>query len=446
VHFTSAALSWSANGNPAGTLYLAVASTDSFTTLTASSRTLAASAAFTALSADATYQFRVRAIDREGRGSEYAAALTTVTRVADPASAEPASVAADAVSAAWDANGNGPGTRYEAQISSDSFATVNASSVTVSTTAAFGGLSANSVYAFRVRALGRTGVVTAFTALPSTATLLLPPAAAAAPFTAVSSSAVSVAWASGGNAAGTSYTAQASTDSFLTLNASSATLNLAADFGTGGFGPALTPNTTYQFRVRSSTTGSVSAFVLAGTTVTLSTAPSGSTVLAVTSTTIRLNWSPAGNPEGTTRWELWRDASAAFPSPATTTVSTSTALAEGLSAGTTYYFKVRASGHAGHLSAFDAVVSTLTLPAVPGAPQTLTGAALGVSSVSLSWTPVSGALSYVVYLASNTAAVVGSTTAPPFSRAGLSTNTAYGMVVAAVNTGGTGPLSAAATV
>jgi hypothetical protein len=67
------------------------------------------------------------------------------------------------------------------------------------------------------------------------------------------------------------------------------------------------------------------------------------------------------------------------------------------------------------------------------------------SSISFTWPPVTGATSYNVYEASKTDVLLGSTVVPPITITGLSSNTAYGLVVAANNGLGTGPLSKAAT-
>ena len=70
------------------------------------------------------------------------------------------------------------------------------------------------------------------------------------------------------------------------------------------------------------------------------------------------------------------------------------------------------------------------------------GAALGVSSISWTWSAMAGATSYYV-LSTSSPTWLGSVSAPLFVLTGLSTNTAYGIVVGAA---GLPPLSTAATV
>lgn len=98
------------------------------------------------------------------------------------------------------------------------------------------------------------------------------------------------------------------------------------------------------------------------------------------------------------------------------------------------------TGHAYTL--FDPGEISSPLPAAPGRPS---AAALGVSSVSWTWGAVQSATSYNIYAASDTNALLGSTAGLTFTRTGLSTNAAYGVVVGAVNDHGTSQLSPSAT-
>src|SRR5439155_8876378 len=111
---------------------------------------------------------------------------------------------------------------------------------------------------------------------------------------------------------------------------------------------------------------------------------------------------------------------------------------------TTYYFRVRAANGDGFATGFSLAGSTLTLP-VP-APAIVNGTALGVSSISWTWSAVTGAQSYNVYSASSPTTALGSGLgAPTFNETGLSTNTAYGIQVSAFVNGVESPLTPATT-
>ena len=446
VGLTQVTLGWNANGNPGGTAYTAQISTDpAFATITASSVGTAAPALFTGLASNTTYFTRVNASNTPGVLTVFAVAAATSTTAAVPLSAAPTSVTVNSVAANWTANGDSPTTQYVVQIATDpAFGSFNSSITTALTAATFSGLAANTGYFFRVEALGNDGTVTAFVALPSTSTLLLPPAATSPALTGVTTTAATANWGSGGNGLATVYNAQISTDNFTSVFFTSATANLFAAFGAGGAGPALSPNSTYYFRVQSSTSSNSSAYLTIGSTITPSFAPTGTGVLSVTSTTVVNSWSANGNPVGTT-YELWRDLTGAFAAPVKTIVSTTNYQSNALAPNTTYFFQVRTLGFGGTYTAFDSAVSTATLPPAPGSPGTPVGAAAGVSSITWTWSAAQYASSYKTLRAAS-GAVIASTPTLAFFDAGLATNTAYGLVVQGLNATGLGLLSNSATV
>ncbi|MDD5627639.1 MAG: fibronectin type III domain-containing protein [Elusimicrobia bacterium] len=445
VFTTSASLAWTTGANPPGARYLAQASSDGFVTVSASSATLNSGATFFGLLGNTTYHLRVQAVNWAGTGTAWSVLEATATMAAAPVPGAPSAVTAGAVTANW--SGNGPGALNTAQISTDSFSSVNASSQTRNSYATFGGLQADTTYYFRARATGYNGTSTDWVALPSTMTLLLSPGTAPTTFVGVGFSSAAVAWTSGGNGPSTLYLCRVSTDGFATVNFTSTTYELGAWFGTGGAGPALQPNTTHQFQVQArSASGSSSLFVSLGSTVTRAFPPSGTAVLAASSAAVSLDWSPNGNPEPGTAYEVWRDVDPAFPAPARLRAATSAFVASGLEPRTAYYFRVRVRANDGGFTDFDAAVTTTTLPPAPGAPGTPAGAALGVSSISWSWTAAPDADSYLVHPASNPAVLIAATAAPSFFQTGLATNTAYGILVNGLGVSGLGPLSAAATV
>ncbi len=396
VHLSSAGLVWSFNSNPAGTTFYAEISTDSFSTLVASSRTLSASATFFNLLSNAAYSLRVRAVNHNTVPTAYTVTTATSTLTADPASAGASGFGVSSITANWLANGNAPGTLFEARISTDNFSTFNASSFTLNTGAAFTGLGGNTTHYFMVRALG-TRNTTPFTVLPATMTLLLPPAAAAASFSGVGVGSVTVLWADGGNGPGTEYNAQISSDAFGTLNLSSRTANLYALFGAGGAGAALQPNTTFTFRVQTINNNNASAFVGLGSTITLAAPPAGLGSSAVAGTSATLSWSLNTNPAWTAA-ELERSTDNA----AYAMVSSGAAVSfidRGLLGCTQYYFRVRNRNGSGLPTSYNGPVNFTTLASTPLAPSGLSAASLSGNKIELSWvtSPSEGIVSYKLY-------------------------------------------------
>ncbi len=380
VWVTSAALSWAAGGNPAGTEYLAQDSTDAFVTVNSSSRTLLTSATFFGLLSNATHYLRVAAWSHAGAQTAFAVAAATATSAAEPASAPPSAITANSLQADWSPNGNAPlTTLYEAQISTDAFSTLRESSATLNVSAGFGGLLSNTTYYVRVRASGHDGRLSAFTVLPATMTLLLPPVPAGSSFFLVEQSSVAVQWNSGGNGPTTVYVAQVSTDGFATLNFSSSTLNLTVLYGAGGAGPALSPNTTYQFQVRATGGGNSSADIPLGSTSTLAAVPAASAALPSVSS-MSLTWTSAGNGAGTVyQAELSTDVFVTL-NASSQTLSLS-ATFQALVPNTTYYLRARAVNNNGVPSSYAAAMTTVTLPAPPSPSL----AAINLSSMTVDW-------------------------------------------------------------
>ncbi|MCX5785470.1 MAG: T9SS type A sorting domain-containing protein [Elusimicrobia bacterium] len=133
-------------------------------------------ASFTALTPNTQYSFTAKARDSSGVETAESPTVSTYTLAAVPIAAIPAFTGANpnSVTVNWTQNGNPSGTTlYRAQASVDSaFGTVAASSDTYNFSAVLPGLSDNTVYYARVAAINGDGIITAYTALGSTATLV----------------------------------------------------------------------------------------------------------------------------------------------------------------------------------------------------------------------------------------------------------------------------------
>jgi len=111
-------------------------------------------------------------------------------------------------------------------------------------------------------------------------------------------------------------------------------------------------------------------------------------------------------------------------------------------AGTTYYYRVNAV-NAGGQSGYSNEVHLLLTPASPTI-TSVTAAAGGVAPVTVTWSSVANATSYVVYRSTSSGAetLVGTETSPYVDGTASAAGASYFYKVAAVNSGGTSPLSA----
>jgi fibronectin type 3 domain-containing protein len=115
-----------------------------------------------------------------------------------------------------------------------------------------------------------------------------------------------------------------------------------------------------------------------------------------------------------------------------------------VTAGAKYFYKV-ASVSASGTSALSSEVSATPKISPPAAPEGLT-ATKGNRTVVLKWTATTGATSYSVYRgtapgAERTTPIATGITTPSFTNTGLTDGKTYFFKVAAVNAGGTSPLS-----
>lgn len=167
--------SWTAGtpANPSYTLYRAQSSTDPAFGGGGTTDLVALSSSPTGLAANTTHYFRVRAVNVAGQLTAYTASFATATLAATPVSPGFSSVYVSSVAFSWSGAGNPAGTVYQAEASSTAFATLAGSSQTLNTSATFFALNTGTVFAFRVRAVNRNAVPTAYTTAVSTAAGLL---------------------------------------------------------------------------------------------------------------------------------------------------------------------------------------------------------------------------------------------------------------------------------
>jgi hypothetical protein len=421
---------WTANGNPAGTTYVAQISIDpGFGTFT-SSTTSNTFATFNSLSTNTTYYMRVQAISQGGTHTGFTPLPAALTLANPPGAAAPTNILATQITANWNTNGNPVGTPYIAQISPDpGFITVT-SSATTNTFATFTGLSANATYYMRVQSLNAGGAPTAFTPLPSALTLANPPGAAAPAN--VQATQITANWIANGNPDGTPYIAQISLSPSFNSVTSSTTSNSFATFA------GLSANTTYYMRVQSLNAGGApTAFTPLPSALTLANPPGAAAPTNILATQITANWTTNGNPIGTT----YVSQISADPGFITYTSSTTTnilSLFTNLVPNTTYYMRVLAVNVGNASTPFMTLPSALTLASLPtpAVPSVILS-----TQITANWAP-SGNPAGTAYVAqispdAGFSSVTSSTTFDTFATfIGLSPNTTYYTRVQAVNSAG----------
>ncbi|MBI4395983.1 MAG: fibronectin type III domain-containing protein, partial [Elusimicrobia bacterium] len=290
--------------NPSGTRYLAEASTSTDFYQPKSSNTLMSNpepseCTISDLLANTTYNIRLRAVGKTGRLSAPIETVT-VTRPLPPASPYFQSIGETNVTVAWDANSNGPATRYRVTISSTGYGTDVIETRDVQATSAnFVSLSTNTNHYFTIMTIEDGGWGTdqnSLTINAIRATRAAVPEGTLPPFTNVYITSATVGWSGGTNPSGTIYRVEASTafpsyDPILE-SAESADL-LSRTFTT------MVPNTMHYFRAQAKNRdGVTSNFYEIGSTVTLAAVPT-ITGYSATPTSLTIQWNGNNNPSDT---------------------------------------------------------------------------------------------------------------------------------------------------
>ena len=150
--------------------------------------------------------------------------------------------------------------------------------------------------------------------------------------------------------------------------------------------------TTYYFRVRAyrSSDGAYSSYsniANATTTGCSLNAPSGLTALPISSSQINLGWTDNSSDETNFRVESSPDGSTGWTEIGSVVANSPSYLSTGLSACTTYYYRVRAYRSSdGAYSSYGNTASATTIGCSLNAPSGLTAIPISASQINLSWT------------------------------------------------------------
>lgn len=225
------------------------------------------------------------------------------------------------------------------------------------------GLYPSTTYNYKVRATDAAGNLSNYSATASGTTQWADttPPSSPGPVTAtvVSSTQVNLSWnASTDNVGVTGYQVRRGT-LFSTTQIATTTATSYSDTG-------LTPGTTYLYVVAASdAAGNVSSSIVYATTpagdTTAPSTPTGLTANAASSTQINLSWTASTDDVGVTGYPVERCQGTGCTTFAQIAAPAATSLSDtGLTAGTNYSYRVRATDAAGNLSAYSNVASTTT--------------------------------------------------------------------------------------
>ena len=169
VGVSSASVTWGVNQNPAGTSFTSELSANNFSTVSASSRTVLSTAAFSSLTPNTSYYFRVKSENGQGLAGAYTPTIPAVTLAAVPSGLILTQISSSSLAAAWQWNANPLDTRFELNLSSDNFSAIISTPLPFSPASAvtqvnLTGLAMDTTYYTRVSARNRLGAVTGFAA------------------------------------------------------------------------------------------------------------------------------------------------------------------------------------------------------------------------------------------------------------------------------------------
>jgi subtilisin family serine protease len=322
----------------------------------------------TGLTASTTYYYRVRAFNSAGNSAYSNTASATTqspppTPPAAPSNLSASATSSTAINLTWTDNANNEnGFTVERSTDNATFtqiASIAANSTSYSDT----GLTASTTYYYRVRAFNGAGN-SAYSNTASATTQSPPPTPPAAPTnlsaSATSSTAINLTWTDNANNEN-GFTVERSTDNATFTQIASIAANSTSYSDTG-----LAASTTYYYRVRAFNGAGNSAYSNTASATTQSppptppAAPTNLSASATSSTAINLTWTDNANNENGFTVERSTD-NATFTQIASIAANSTNYSDTGLTASTTYYYRVRAFNGAGN-SAYSNTASATTQP------------------------------------------------------------------------------------
>ena len=385
---TQISLSWTDNSNNELGFYLDQATDSGFSSnlLTTPVAANVTTLNLSGLSPGTTYYFQVRAYNAisPSPNSNTASATTLDAAPLAPSALTATAMSQTQINLTWaDNSGNELGFYLDRATDSGFASSVLTTPLGANvTTLSVTGLSPSTTYYFQVRAYNNGGASANSAAASATTLGAAPSAPSGLTTTVIYISQINLSWSDNSSNETGFYIDQATDSSFATgLSTFAVGANITTYNATG-----LLPNSTYYFRVRAYGSGGASGnsnTVSATTLQVAPLAPSGLTATAISLSQINLTWTDnSGNENG---FYIDQASDSGFGSNlVTSTVGANirTFSVLGLSASSTYYFRVRAYNSMGP-SGNSAPASATTLP---NAPSGLNATVTSQTQISLSWT------------------------------------------------------------
>lgn len=377
---TTFTANWGASGGASG--YFLELYNGAILIFSGSTATISLAVSDPDISAGGTYSWRVRA-NGVNANSSFSAG-TTVTMVPPaPSGLSASGHTTSSLTLNWSAATGASGYRLDVATNSSfspMLAGFNDLSVS-STSRALASLSAGTTYYYRVRAENGSG--TSGSTQANTITICAAPTANAAAN--ISASEFKAQWQATTGAA--SYRLDVSVDDFASLLTNYNNLSVAA---TEQIVNGLSAGTTYKYRVRAVNASGTSTSSTPITVVTVPPTPTVTSANGITQTEFNARWNAATGATGY-RLDVSTNNFSTFV-VSDLAVTTTSKVVNGLTAGTTYQYRVRATNGAGTTANSD--VGTVTL--IPPTPTNLAASSTTQSAFQLQWTASNGATSYRV--------------------------------------------------
>jgi len=397
------------------------------------------------LSANTEYYYRVRAYNASGFSgyTNEGSATTLPNPLAAPSNPTATPITQTKINLAWTDNSNiENGFKIERRLSTATAYTVIATVGANVTSRADSGLAANTKYFYRVRAFNANGN-SAYAAAVSATTLPFPPAGPGnLTATVISNNQIDLAWAdNSGDETGFKIERKIPQSGDIYAQIATVGANVTSFSST-----VLNANTKYYYRVRANNAGGDSPYSNAVNAITFPNPPAApGNLTATTSGQSQINLAWADNSGNETGFRIERkipQGGSVYAEIATVGANLTSYSDTGLSAGTQYFYRIRAA-NAGGQSPYSNEANATTLQGAPAAPGNLAATTISSSQINIMWADNSGneagfKIERKTPQSGGTFAEIATAGAnvTNFSSTGLNANTKYFYRVRAYNNGG----------